>query len=86
SPSGLRLGTPAMTSRGLGTTEMEQVATWIAAVAAHIKDFQLPATKEERAAVMKTFTESLTSDPFYKILHDEVTAFSHRFPLPSDSK
>lgn len=85
-PSGLRLGTPAMTSRGLGTAEMEHVATWIAAVADHIKEFQLPSTKEERAAVMKTFTESLATDPFYKTLHNEVIAFSHRFPLPSDSK
>jgi glycine hydroxymethyltransferase len=84
-PSGLRLGTPAMTSRGLGVVDMEQVATWIAAVAEHIKDVQMPTDKDARVEVMKTFIDSLTTDSFYKTLHDEVIAFSRRFPLPSDA-
>jgi glycine hydroxymethyltransferase len=84
-PSGLRLGTPAMTSRGLGVVDMEQVATWIAAVAEHIKDVQMPTDKDARVEVMKTFTDSLRTDSFYKTLHDEVIAFSRRFPLPSDA-
>lgn len=33
-PSGVRLGTPAVTSRGFGEAEMRQVATWISRVAA----------------------------------------------------
>jgi len=37
-PSGVRLGTPAVTSRGFGAPEMERVASWIDEVAQHPED------------------------------------------------
>jgi glycine hydroxymethyltransferase len=36
--SGIRLGTPAVTTRGFGREEMKQVAAWIVQVIAHIDD------------------------------------------------
>jgi glycine hydroxymethyltransferase len=36
--SGLRLGTPAITSRGFGEGEVRQVARWIVQILTHLKD------------------------------------------------
>ena len=38
SPSGIRLGTPAVTSRGMGPTEMRQVAKWMDDAISHVTD------------------------------------------------
>ena len=37
-PSGVRLGTAAVTSRGFGVEEMRQVSTWIGRVARSMED------------------------------------------------
>jgi glycine hydroxymethyltransferase len=38
SPSGIRLGTPAVTSRGMREAEMRRIAAWIDEVIAHVDD------------------------------------------------
>jgi glycine hydroxymethyltransferase len=38
SPSGLRLGTPSVTSRGMKEAEMHRIAAWIDEVIAHVDD------------------------------------------------
>jgi glycine hydroxymethyltransferase len=48
SPSGIRLGTPALTTRGLKEREMEQVADWIdRALSAHGREDALAAIRQE---------------------------------------
>jgi glycine hydroxymethyltransferase len=55
-PSGIRLGTPALTTRGLKETEMDQVAAWIdAAITAKNDDAKLGAIKKEIGAFTQQF-------------------------------
>jgi len=81
-PSGLRLGTPAATTRGMGKAEINTIADWIARVAEHIKDIQVPTDKEARAILIKKFTESLNTDTFYTTLREEVRELCRRYPIP----
>lgn len=55
-PSGIRLGTPAVTSRGFGAAEMEQIAEWIDYTARHIDDdTRLAAVAEDVRALCRRF-------------------------------
>lgn len=55
-PSGIRLGTPALTTRGLKEAEMDHVADWIdSAVQANGNDQKLAAIKKEVAAFTQQF-------------------------------
>jgi glycine hydroxymethyltransferase len=55
-PSGIRLGTPALTTRGLKEAEMDQVADWIdQAITARNDDAILAAIKQDILAFTKAF-------------------------------
>jgi glycine hydroxymethyltransferase len=55
-PSGIRLGTPALTTRGLRETEMDQVADWIdQAIAAHGNAQKLAEIKQSVGEFTKTY-------------------------------
>lgn len=56
SPSGIRLGTPALTTRGMKEAEMEQVADWIdAAITARGDDAKLAQIHQDITAFTKSF-------------------------------
>jgi len=55
SPSGIRLGTPAVTSRGMKEPEMRQIAAWMGQVMTQIDD---PATLERIAGEVREFCRS----------------------------
>jgi glycine hydroxymethyltransferase len=82
-PSGLRLGTPAITTRGMSASDMRQIASWITQIGERTKDVQIPGDAEERATALRQFRESLKTDSFYDTLQKDVTALAARYPIPA---
>ena len=55
-PSGIRLGTPSVTSRGMGVEEMVRIAEWIDQIVTSPKDEELGARiKAEIAELCRAF-------------------------------
>jgi glycine hydroxymethyltransferase len=63
-PSGIRMGTPSVTTRGMKESEMSKIANWIdLAITAHNDDSKLKEIKSEVVAFCATY-------PLYKDLTD----------------
>jgi glycine hydroxymethyltransferase len=80
-PSGIRLGTPALTTRGMKATEMEIIADWISGVINETKDQVLPEDKLERREAVKSFRTNLGRNAKISETKDRVTDLCKRFPL-----
>lgn len=81
-PSGIRLGTPALTTRAMKEAEMKQIGKWISAVIAELKETALPEGKKERTKAVKDFEKSLAKNETIKKISAEVTALAVKFPVP----
>ena len=69
-PNGVRLGTPAITTRGLGTAEMKLLAGWM-------KEVAIVCQKAETEENLRNYAEELAK------IHNEVTEVALKFPVPS---
>ncbi|HVZ67586.1 MAG TPA: serine hydroxymethyltransferase [Patescibacteria group bacterium] len=81
-PSGIRLGTPAITTRGLKEKDMEKVASWIARAIEAVSDKKLPDNKEERTAYFRELKKELVNDEKLLAIGKEVKDFASKLPLP----
>ena len=78
-PGGVRIGTPAMSTRGLSVDDFEQVAEMLHEAA------QLALTIQERSGPkLKDFVVDMDSEPQVIALRERVRDFSRRFPMPED--
>lgn len=80
-PSGLRIGTPLITTRGLKPDHMAKLAKWLAQVVEIVKLDQLPAEKVSRAEFLKKFKAQAVNNPKLLAIAQEVKAFANQFPL-----
>lgn len=82
-PSGVRFGTPIMTTRGLKESEMEQVAEWFKEVFDEIDAFTMPEDKEGKKKVMKDFGKFIEGNATLERVREEVGEMCKKFPLYS---
>jgi glycine hydroxymethyltransferase len=80
-PSGIRLGTPLVTTRGMKEPEMKLIAHWIARVAKHVKDAELPKEQTDRRAFLKQYMRDIQKDKELLSIFDEVKQMTKTFPL-----
>lgn len=88
-PSGVRLGTPALTTRGMKEKEMKRVGKWIAEAVRSISEWKLPVgpeAKDARLDTIKKFRASLPKNKVLSRIHREIKVFTRRYPLPGLKK
>ncbi len=82
SPCGIRIGAPAMTSRGMGEEDFKRIASYTDTCIKLTKDIQAKLPKE--ANKLKDFKAKVTTGDVQELsdLKKEIAAWAGSFPLP----
>lgn len=81
-PSGIRLGTPAITTRGMKEKEMIKVAKWINEAIEEVCGEVLPTEKTARSEFWKEFKQRVAKNKKLLEISKEVQKLCFKFPLP----
>lgn len=81
-PSGIRLGTPSITSRKMKEKEMKLIGSYIANAMEITKDLELPSEKSERKPFLAKCRKDFARNKELARLRKEVMSLCKRFPIP----
>jgi len=81
-PSGVRLGTPAATTRGMKEKEMNFIGRTILKVIEIIKLYRLPVNKEERKEYIANFQKKVEKNKEIKKIKEKVRKLALGFYIP----
>lgn len=81
-PSGIRLGTPAITTRGMKEKEMKKIGTWITEVIREVSHYRLPEAKVARAEYLKKAKAEHGKNKKLKKIAQEVKLLCSKFSVP----